>query len=83
MKNALPPLPPGNTRRWVKSRKMAVVKAIEKGALSPEEACRRYDLSEEELEHWCEMARRFGADALRATHVKTYRTQDGVSLGDY
>lgn len=67
------PLPPRDTRRWVKSRKMAVIQAIEAGYLSDDEACARYELSIEELSSWKRLARRYGAEALRTTHLKEYR----------
>lgn len=69
-------LPPTDTTRWVKSRKSAVVRAIEEGLLTDESACKRYNLSTEELTSWKNMLNRFGPDALRTTHLKRYRTQD-------
>jgi hypothetical protein len=41
-------VPPGTTR-WVASRKAAVAGAVRGGEISFEEACRRYELSEEEF----------------------------------
>ena len=41
-------LPPSNTKRWVVRRKAAVLAAVRAGAITIEEACRRYALSEEE-----------------------------------
>jgi len=70
-------LPPPNTQRWVKSRKLAVVKAIESGVLSDEDACTRYNLSPEELDSWKMALRRYGPGALRTTHINRYRRQDG------
>lgn len=69
-------LPPADTKRWVKSRKKAVVDAIAHGQLTDEEACARYDLCPEELASWKHMIDRFGPDALRTTHLKEYRQQD-------
>jgi len=69
-------LPPPNTQRWVKSRKLAVIKAIENGVLSDEQACLRYNLSEEELESWKHALNRYGPGALRTTHINRYRRQD-------
>lgn len=71
------PLPPANTARWVKSRKMAVVKAIETGIMTDESACQYYGLSAEELASWKTMLQKFGPDALRSTHLRRYR-QDAV-----
>ena len=42
-------LPPPNTKRWVIRRKAAVVAAVRVGEITVEEACRRYQLSEEEF----------------------------------
>lgn len=73
-------LPPPQTVRWVKSRKMAVIRAIESGVLTDQDACQRYGLSEEELSSWKGMVRKFGPDALRATHLRQYRSdQDSVA----
>lgn len=66
-------LPPPNTERWVKSRKLAVIKAIENGVLSDEQACLRYNLSQEELDSWKRALNRYGPGALRTTHLNRYR----------
>lgn len=66
-------LPPADTKRWVKSRKLAVIQAIEDGDLTDEAACQRYDISPEELESWKRLTRRYGPQALRTTHLKEYR----------
>lgn len=66
-------LPPPNTQRWVKSRKLAVIKAIEGGILSDEQACQRYSLSQEELNSWKAALNRHGPGALRTTHLNRYR----------
>ena len=42
-------LPPRRTKRRVARRKAALVTAVRNGAIDLEEACRRYELSEEEL----------------------------------
>lgn len=69
-------LPPPTTQRWVKSRKLAVIKAIEDGILSDEDACRRYSLSQEELDSWKSALNRHGPGALRTTHINRYRRAD-------
>lgn len=66
-------LPPEDTRRWVASRKAVVVKAVTAGLISADEACRRYGLSEEELESWCAALARHGEQALKATAVQRFR----------
>jgi hypothetical protein len=69
-------LPPPNTQRWVKSRKLSVIKAIESGVLTDEDACRRYSLSQEELDSWKAALNRHGPGALRTTHINRYRRAD-------
>ena len=67
-------LPSPHTKRWVVRRKAAVLAAVRNGDLTVEEACRRYGLSEEELQAW---QRAFDADGLRglrATRVLAHRS---------
>ena len=45
-------LPPSDTTRWVRRRKLEVVVAIEGGLLSLDEACQRYSLTAEEFQVW-------------------------------
>lgn len=66
-------LPPKDTTRWVASRKVRVVEAVEAGLLPAKEACELYSLSEEELESWCSKARIHGAAALKTTATQKYR----------
>lgn len=66
-------LPPVDTRRWVASRKAAVVKAVAAGLIDEEEALARYDLSEEEFSTWKQYVSRFGPKALKVTAVQKYR----------
>lgn len=76
MKNieqALAELPPTDTVRWVASRKAAVVKAVQVGAISEGEVCRRYDLSEEELDSWRDSLAEHGQGALLVTKLKHFR----------
>lgn len=47
-------LPPGDTVRWSPHRKASVVNAVRSGAISLDEACRRYRLSAEEFLVWHE-----------------------------
>jgi transposase len=63
-------LPPTNTKRWVVSRKAAVVTAVRKGKITLEEVLRRYQLSEEEFLSW---QRAFETYGLRATPVRRHR----------
>jgi hypothetical protein len=58
-------LPPAGTRYWVPRHKAAVVAAVRAGVLSLEDARRRYLLSEEEFESWCDTLDRYGVVGLR------------------
>ena len=66
-------LPPPNTKRWVVRRKAAVVAAVRGGALTIEQACAYYQLSEEEFLSWERSFERHGLAGLRATRVQQYR----------
>ncbi len=66
-------LPPPDTRRWVASRKATVVRAVDAGLIPADEACRRYGLSEEELETWRAALAAHGESALKATAVQRFR----------
>jgi hypothetical protein len=66
-------LPPESTRRWVASRKAAVVKAVQYGLLTQDQAKDRYGLSDEELLEWVKAATQHGEDALKVTRVQKYR----------
>jgi len=67
-------LPPVDTKRWVASRKAAVVAAVREGAITRDEACRRYGLSEEELQGWADALSEHGVGALRTTRIQLYRS---------
>jgi Protein of unknown function (DUF1153) len=49
---AMPKLPPPDVRRWTYNRKAAIVTAVANGVLTSQEACSRYQLSEEEILSW-------------------------------
>ena len=66
-------LPDTNTRRWVASRKAAVVRAVDAGLLREDEARTKYSLSEEELEAWRDAVHQHGETALKATACQRYR----------
>lgn len=66
-------LPPVTTRRWVASRKAAVVKAVVAGLVKREEAIEAYSLSEEEFIEWESAIAAHGVDALKATSLQRYR----------
>ena len=66
-------LPAPDTRRWVASRKAAVVNAVDHGLITQEEALETWSLSEEELDAWRRAVSRHGIAALRATALQRYR----------
>ncbi len=66
-------LPPVETRRWVASRKAAVVRAVRYGLLSRDSALERYGLSNEEFESWEKAVETHGEAALKATRLQNYR----------
>jgi transposase-like protein len=65
-------LPPVNTQRWSPKRKALVVDAVRNGAISIEEACRRYQLSAEEFLAWHHAIESHGVGALRVTRLQVY-----------
>ena len=66
-------LPPAETRRWVASRKAAVVKAVSAGLLQRKEALERYALSDDEFSEWETAIAEHGEAALKATALQRYR----------
>lgn len=64
---SLADLPAPGTRRWVASRKLAVVRGVVGGLLTREEALRRYALSPEEFDEWCKAVARCGKSGLKVT----------------
>lgn len=66
-------LPSVKTRRWVASRKAAVLRAVEGGLISRAEALERYSLSEEEFTEWEEAVANHGEVALKTTRLQQYR----------
>ncbi|WP_027258793.1 DUF1153 domain-containing protein [Leisingera aquimarina] len=69
-------LPPKTTRRWVASRKAAVVRGVLYGLLPQKEAMQRYGLSEEEFRSWVAAVADHGEEALKTTRLKKFRSPD-------
>src|SRR4051812_40240412 len=69
-------LPSPDTRRWVVRRKAVVVQAVRNGAITLQEACRRYNLSVEEFLAWQRAIERHGIPGLRVTRLQIYRDTD-------
>lgn len=70
-------LPPARTRRWVASRKAAVVIAVLHGLIARDAALDMYALSDEEFTEWENAVRRHGRDALKTTALQRYRQLKG------
>ena len=66
-------LPSPNIKRWMARRKAAVVVSVSSGMITLEEACRRYQLSEEEFFAWQRAFEIGGVHGLRATCLQRYR----------
>jgi hypothetical protein len=66
-------LPVPETRRWVASRKAAVVKGVLCGLLPLKEALELYEISEDEFDSWRIAVEEHGEAALKATALQRYR----------
>ncbi|SIT78231.1 Protein of unknown function [Yoonia rosea] len=66
-------LPSQKTRRWVASRKAAVVRAVGGGLITRKEALETYALSEDEFSEWEKAVDQHGEAALKATALQRYR----------
>lgn len=66
-------LPSAQTKRWVASRKARVVLAVSAGLITKGEACKMYNLSEEEFDGWLSAIKSHGVSALKVTKLKKYR----------
>jgi len=66
-------LPSEKTRRWVASRKAAVVRAVSSGLIQRKEALEKYSLSDDEFSEWENAVALHGEAALKATALQRYR----------
>lgn len=66
-------LPNPKTRRWVASRKAAVVRGVVYGLISQKDALERYAISEDEFLEWVRAVTDHGEAALKATSLQKYR----------
>ncbi|MGB5557783.1 MAG: DUF1153 domain-containing protein [Paracoccaceae bacterium] len=66
-------LPPAETRRWVASRKAAVVRGVAAGLITRSDALARWALSEAEFDEWRMAIETHGEAALKATQIQQYR----------
>jgi hypothetical protein len=67
-------LPPAGTVRWTAWQKVAVIRAVRTGTLTPAEVCARYLLSEEELAAW---QANFDGNGLAGLQQKSLRERRG------
>ena len=65
-------LPLAKTKRWVASRKAAVVRGVAYSLISQSEALSRYQISEDEFMEWVKAVSEHGEDALKATTLQKY-----------
>ena len=66
-------LPPADTKRWVASRKAAVVRGVAYGLIAQSDALKRYQISEDEFHEWVKAVAAHGEEALKATAVQKFR----------
>ncbi|KEJ94797.1 DUF1153 domain-containing protein [Pseudosulfitobacter pseudonitzschiae] len=66
-------LPDAGTRRWVASRKAAVVRGVLYGLIGQAAALQRYDISAEEFAEWVRAVSLHGEEALKATALQRFR----------
>jgi transposase-like protein len=69
----VPQSPLENVKRWTAQRKAAVLVAVKSGAITVEEACRRYEISAEEFLSWLQAFESHGLPGLRTTRIQQYR----------
>ncbi len=70
---SLADLPDRNTRRWVASRKAAVVRGVLYGLITEADAEERYGVGRAEFVEWVRAVSEHGEAALRATALQKYR----------
>jgi hypothetical protein len=68
-------LPPAGTMRWTAWQKVAVLRAVRNGLLTPAEVCARYLLSAEELAGWQADFERNGISGLQQKSLRQRRRQ--------
>ena len=66
-------LPARETRRWVASRKAKVVRAVQHGLISHDEALSMYELSADEFSSWAAAVDTFGEEGLKTTRLQQLR----------
>ena len=64
---------PASNARFTPKRKIAIIDAIDAGAITLPDAAARYALTESELDAWRDSLAFAGRQALRVTRCQTYR----------
>lgn len=59
--------------RWVKSRKLQLLRDIDAGSETPSSLFDKHGVSEEEISEWRSNIDRHGEASLRVTHASRYR----------
>jgi uncharacterized protein DUF1153 len=65
--------PPSSIRRWVASRKAAVIAAVRDGKITMEETLHCYQLTEEEFLSWQRAFESHGLSGLKIKFMQRYR----------
>lgn len=66
-------LPHAGTTRWVKSRKLEILTALEFGHITEDRVQEVYGITPAEISEWRALLLRHGAGSLRVTHTTSYR----------
>jgi len=66
-------LPSPGLSRWTPRCKLGVLNALDHGLITLDEACRRFELTAEEIEEWRGGFRRFGRAGLKTTTLRERR----------
>ena len=64
--------------RYTASRKYAIIRMIDKGEKTPEEAMREHFLSAAELEEWRRLYHNNGINGLRTTKLQNMEGRNGI-----
>lgn len=70
---ALDALPSASIIRWTATAKQAVVDAIRLEAITEIDACKRYNLTPDELDSWNKREKLYGRNGLMATQISRCR----------
>jgi transposase-like protein len=74
--------PAPGTNRWEAGLKAAVVAAVCSGEITPEEASRHYELSEDEFLSWRSAFESSGVKGLHASHLRQAQSNRSARRAD-